>query len=55
MFVHRLITSNTFEEKIDQMITAKTELANLTVATGEKWIGDLNNEEIKDLFNLNGS
>jgi SNF2 family DNA or RNA helicase len=52
VLVHRLITLGTFEEKIDEMIKAKQELANLTVATGENWITELSNKELKEIFNL---
>ncbi|MEO5969025.1 MAG: hypothetical protein ABIQ95_03790 [Bdellovibrionia bacterium] len=37
--VHRLITRTTFEERINDMIKSKRDLADLTVGTGEKWIG----------------
>ena len=50
--VHRLITENTFEEKIDAMIQGKKELANLTVASGEQWITELSNKEIRELVSL---
>lgn len=50
--VHRLITKNTFEEKIDAMLNSKRELAELTVASGENWIGNLNNKELNNLFKL---
>ncbi|MCY4328606.1 MAG: DEAD/DEAH box helicase [Endozoicomonadaceae bacterium] len=50
--VHRLITENTFEEKIDAMIQDKKSLADLTVASGEKWITELSNKEICDLISL---
>jgi SNF2 family DNA or RNA helicase len=50
--VHRFITQGSFEEKIDLMIQSKKELANLTVANGEKWIGDLTNSELKELVAL---
>ena len=53
VFVHRLICSNSFEEKINQMIKDKQELANLTVATGEQWIGNLSDKEIQQIFTLN--
>jgi uncharacterized Zn finger protein len=53
VMVHRFITKNTFEEKINDMIQAKKALANLTVATGESWIGNLSNKELKDLFEMN--
>jgi SNF2 family DNA or RNA helicase len=50
--VHRFITQGSFEEKIDLIIQSKKELANLTVANGEKWIGDLTNTELKELVAL---
>jgi uncharacterized Zn finger protein/superfamily II DNA or RNA helicase len=50
--VHRFITQATFEEKIDAMIQAKQELANLTVGTGENWITDLSNTELREIFTL---
>jgi SNF2 family DNA or RNA helicase len=34
--VHRLLSEGTLEEKIDAMLKAKKELANLAVCTGEK-------------------
>lgn len=48
--VHRFITQNTFEEKIDSIIQNKKNLADLTVAVGESWIGKLNNQELRDVF-----
>jgi len=48
--VHRFITKNTFEEKIDAMIQNKKHLADLTVATGENWIGKLSNKELREIF-----
>lgn len=53
VFVHRLVCSNSFEEKINQMIRDKQDLANLTVATGEQWIGNLSDKELKQIFTLN--
>lgn len=50
--VHRFITQRTFEEKINQMIQSKKELANLTLAVGENWIGDLSNQELRKLVKL---
>ena len=52
VMVYRLLTKGTFEEKIEDMLKIKKELANLTVSTGEKWIGYLSNNELKDLVNL---
>lgn len=50
--VHRFVTSGTFEERINEMIQRKRELAELTVATGEQWIGNLDTEELQSLFTL---
>lgn len=48
--VHRFITKDTFEQKIDKMIQDKKHLAEMTVATGENWIGKLSNEELREIF-----
>jgi uncharacterized Zn finger protein len=50
--VHRLITRATFEERINDMIQSKRDLADMTVGNGEKWIGNLSNSELKDVFSL---
>jgi len=52
VIVHRLITKGTLEEKIDAMINSKKKLANLTVSSGEKWLGELNDKELKQLISL---
>lgn len=52
VMVHRFITKNTFEERINEMITSKKALAEMTVSTGENWIGNLSNTELKDLFSV---
>jgi SNF2 family DNA or RNA helicase len=51
VFVHRFITKNSFEEKIDAMIQSKQELADMTVASGESWIARMSRDELKALFN----
>ncbi|MEM6320915.1 MAG: DEAD/DEAH box helicase [Bacteroidota bacterium] len=52
VMVHRFITKGTFEEKINQLLVSKRELANLTVSTGEKWIGDLSDAELNEMIRL---
>lgn len=52
VMVHRFITKNTFEERINEMIQGKKHLAEMTVATGENWIGNLSNKELRDLFEI---
>ena len=48
--VHRFICRNTFEEKIDMMIQKKKDLAEMTISTGENWIGNLSNSELREVF-----
>ena len=50
VMVHRMICKNTFEERIDEMIQKKKRLAEMTVATGENWIGKLSNKELREIF-----
>ena len=50
--VHRLITKNTFEEKINALIESKKALTALTVATGESWITKLSDDELREIFTL---
>ncbi len=48
--VYRLICANTFEEKINEIINSKRELAELTVGSGEHWIGDLSARQLENIF-----
>ncbi|OGI00707.1 MAG: hypothetical protein A2Y25_11570 [Candidatus Melainabacteria bacterium GWF2_37_15] len=52
VIVYRLISLGTFEEKIDEMIKSKKELANLTVSTGENWITEMSNKDLREIFTL---
>ncbi len=52
VLVHRFITQGTFEEKINALLQSKKELANLTVSTGEKWIGEYSDGELAELVSL---
>lgn len=50
VMVHRFITKDTFEERINDMIRQKKHLADMTVASGESWIGKLSNQELREIF-----
>ncbi|MDR3189521.1 MAG: DEAD/DEAH box helicase [Prevotellaceae bacterium] len=52
VMVHRLITKSTFEERINEMIQRKKDLVNLTISSGESWIGNLSNKELRSIFEL---
>ena len=51
--VHKIVARGTIEEKIDQMIESKKELASNVIGEGsEKWITELSNEELVSLLKL---
>jgi SNF2 family DNA or RNA helicase len=50
VFVHRFITKNSFEEKIDAMLASKQELADMTVKSGESWLARMSHAELRELF-----
>jgi SNF2 family DNA or RNA helicase len=50
--VHKFICAGTLEEKIDEIIERKTQVAENVVGTGEDWLTELSNEELKDIFAL---
>ena len=50
VFVHRFITKNSFEEKIDAMLQSKRELAEMTVSSGESWLARMSHDELRTLF-----
>jgi uncharacterized Zn finger protein/superfamily II DNA or RNA helicase len=52
VMVHRLVTMGTFEEKINAMIQSKQHLADLTVYTGEQWITEISDQDLRELFCL---
>lgn len=50
--VHKFICAGTLEEKIDDMIERKQELAEEVVGTGESWLTELSNKALKELLAL---
>jgi SNF2 family DNA or RNA helicase len=42
----------TFEEKIDDMLKAKTELVDMSLFSGEQNITELSDKEILEIFSL---
>lgn len=55
VIVYRLITLGTFEEKIDEMLSAKKELAEMTVSAGEQWLTELSDRELLEIFRIAGN
>lgn len=52
--VHKLVSSGTIEEKIDQIIFNKRELAGRVVGAGEAWLTELDTQELADVLSLSG-
>ncbi|MGZ5441913.1 MAG: DEAD/DEAH box helicase [Thermoanaerobaculia bacterium] len=50
--VHKLVVAGTLEERIDAMIEGKQELARNVVGTGEGWLTELSNVQLRDLLTL---
>jgi len=50
--VHKMVVAGTLEERIDAMIEGKQELARNIVGTGEGWLTELSNAQLRDLLSL---
>ncbi len=55
VLVHKLVSTGTIEERIDAMIASKRALAGRVIATGERWITELSNNELRDLLAYDAS
>jgi hypothetical protein len=52
VFVHKFVCTGTLEERIQQMLDRKREVADSLLAAGENWITELSNDELKRLLTL---
>ncbi len=52
VFVHKFVCTGTLEERIQQMLDRKREVADNLLAAGENWITELSNEDLKKLLAL---
>ncbi len=50
--VHKFVCVGTLEEKIDDMIERKQEVAARVIGAGEGWLTELSNDQLKELFAL---
>ena len=44
--------AGTLEERIDEMIENKTGIASQVVGTGEQWLSELSNDDLRELIRL---
>ncbi len=54
VLVHKLVSTGTIEERIDEMINGKRALAESVVGTGEQWITELDTNELRNVIALRG-
>ena len=52
VMVHTFICAGTLEDRIDAMITAKSAMAEEVVGSGESWLTELSDEELKEALAL---
>ncbi len=50
--VHKMIALGTLEERIDEMIDRKQEWSRRIVGSGDSWVSELSDDELKKLFEL---
>jgi SNF2 family DNA or RNA helicase len=54
VLVHKFICAGTLEERIDDLIESKKELAEMVIGAGEGWLTELSTDELRDLMTLQG-
>lgn len=50
--VHKFVSIGTLEERIDEMIEQKKELADSIVGAGESWLTEFSTDQLRELFAL---
>ena len=55
VLVHKMVTMGTVEERIDEMIESKKQLAEDIVGSDESWLASLDNEAFRNLVALDRS
>ena len=52
--VHKLICQGTLEERIDELIESKKALSEQVVGSGENWLTEMSDDELRSLISLQG-
>ncbi|MBK7404445.1 MAG: DEAD/DEAH box helicase [Phycisphaerales bacterium] len=50
--VHKFVVRGTLEERIDEMIESKTQLAQSIVGAGERWLTELSTDDLRSILTL---
>ncbi|MFT4745500.1 MAG: SNF2 family DNA or RNA helicase, partial [Nitriliruptoraceae bacterium] len=51
--VHKMVTSGTIEERIDELLERKKALADSVVGQGEAWLTELGDAQLREMVELN--
>ncbi len=54
VMVHKLVCDGTLEERIDQLLEEKRELFRTVVGSGERWVAELDDDQLRALVMLAG-
>ena len=52
VFVYRFITTGTLEESINQILSSKEKLVDMTIGNGESFITEMSNDELREMLYL---
>jgi hypothetical protein len=52
VLVRKLVCAGTLEDRIDQLIASKRDLADRVVGAGESWLTELSTDDLADVFRL---
>ncbi|VAX39025.1 Helicase, SNF2/RAD54 family, partial [hydrothermal vent metagenome] len=52
VYVHKFVVRGTLEERIDEMIESKMELASSIVGAGERWLTELSTDDLRSILTL---
>ena len=52
VLVHKLVSAGTIEERIDELIASKRDLADRVLGSGEEWMTELSTDDLRDLVAL---
>jgi SNF2 family DNA or RNA helicase len=50
--VHKMVCEGTLEERIDQLLDEKRELFKTVVGSGERWVTELDDDQLRELVML---
>ena len=50
--VHKLVTAGTLEERVDELLARKRAIAEAVVGSGEDWLGELDDTQLRKLIEL---